>query len=135
MAVRRRPVLVEFADQFGEKQVVHRGANGRLAIRRKAPTVSLAMTHVVGKYIGTRVHAERVARGWTMETLAERAGLKGGKQAIYHVEQALSTGVRIGTLYAIAAALGISPTALLPPIEWVVQEANARFQARESLAV
>lgn len=135
MAVRRRPVLVEFTDQFGEHQVIHRRENGVLRIRRKAPTVVLAMTSAVGKFVGQRVHEERVKAGLTMDALAERSGLKGGKQAIYHVEQALNTGVRLGTLYAIAVALNVSPFSLLPPVEVVLSESGAAMTQAEQLAV
>ena len=135
MAVRRRPVMAEFTDRFGEKQVVHRGTNGTLSIRRTSPTVVLAMTKSVGAFVGRRINEERLKAGVTMPDLAERAGLKGGKQAVYHVEQSLNTGVRLGTLYAIAAALNVSPFSLLPPVEVVMAEANVALKSQEKLAV
>lgn len=135
MAVRRRPVLVEFPDLFGEQQVVHRGANGKLAIRRKTPTVAFAMSHAVGRLVGERIREERLKAGITMPDLAGRSGLKGGKQAIYHIEQALSTGVRLGTIYAIAAALDVSPFSLLPPLSVVLEQTGVQMQRQEKLAV
>jgi hypothetical protein len=135
MAVRRRPVIAEFTDRFGEPQVVHRGTSGNLSIRRKSPTVVLAMTKTVGRYVGERVRDERLKVGFTMEHLAERASLKGGKSAVYGIEQSLGTGVRLGTLYAIAAALNISPFSLLPPVAMVMSEARVSMTAAEKLAV
>lgn len=135
MGVRRRPVLAEFTDQFGELQVVHRHSGGRLAIRRKEPTVALAMAKTVGRIVGERVREERVKAGLSHLALAERSGLKGGKQAIYQIEQAMNVGVRLGTLYALAVALNVSPFSLLPPVSVVLQEAGAQMQAEERLAV
>jgi hypothetical protein len=135
MAVRRRPVLAEFTDRFGDKQVIHRDKGGILKIRRNAPTVVLAMTKTVGAFAGTRIREERVKAGMTGLQLAERAGLKGGKEAIYGIETAMNTGVRLGTLYAIAAALNVSPFSLLPPVSLVLQEAGIQTQQAERLAV
>jgi hypothetical protein len=135
MAVRRRPVVVEFMDRFGENQTIHRDKGGTLKIRRKSPTVVLAMTAAIGRHVGERIREERLKADMTMEQLAAKSGLKGGKQAIYHAETAMDTGVRIGTVYAIAAALNISPFSLLPPVDVVVRESSVRMEQRESLAV
>jgi hypothetical protein len=135
MAVRRRPVVVEFSDQFGETQVIHRKSGGALAIRRKSPTVVLALSKVVGRHIGERVREERLKAGFTMEMLAERSGLKGGKQSIFRIESALDTGVRIGTLYALATALSVSPFSLMPPVDVALSESGVALGERESLAV
>ena len=135
MAIRRRPVLVEFEDQFGDKQVIHRGSGSRLAIRRREPTVALAMSRAVGRLVGQRIHEERLKAGLTMPALASRAGLKGGKQSIYHIEQALSTGVRLGTLYAIATALDVPLFSLLPDMSTVLRDAGAQLRNEEQLAV
>ena len=134
MAVRRRPVLVEFADQFGDRQVIHRHA-GKLTIRRKSPTVVLALAKAVGAFIGQRVHEERTKAGFSMEMLADRSGLKGGKQAVYKIETAMDTGVRIGTLYAVATALNVSPFSLMPPVDVALRDSGVSIGAREALAV
>jgi hypothetical protein len=134
MAVRRRPVYAEFTDKFGESQAIHR-AHGRLTIKRKSPTVVLALTCAVGRHIGQRIREERIKAGIDMPSLAERAGLKGGKQAIYHAEQALNGGVRIGTLYAIASALGVSPFELLPSLNDAMREADVKNANVERIAV
>src|SRR3990167_11497103 len=126
MTVRRRPVMAEFVDRFGDKQVIHRDKGGILKIRRNTPTVVLAMTKTVGAFAGTRIREERVKVGLTGLQLAERAGLKGGKEAIYAIENAMNTGVRLGTLYAIAAALNVSPFSLLPQVSLVIKEAGVQ---------
>ena len=135
MAVRRRPVVVEFTDQYGESQVIHRGSGSRLAIRRKELTVAFAMAKSVGVLIGQRIREERLKAGLSMLDLAERSGLKGGKQAIYHIEQAMNIGVRLGTLYAIATTLNISPFSLLPPVSVAIEKAGIQMQQDEKLAV
>ena len=135
MAVRRRPVMAEFTDQFGEQQVIHRHSGGTLAIRRKEPTVSLALSKAVGSLVGSRIRDERLKAGLSMLQLAERAGLLGGKQAIYQIEQAMNTGVRLGTLYAIAAALNVSPFSLLPAVSVVLEQTGVQMQHDEKLAV
>lgn len=135
MAVRRRPVMAEFVDRWGDKQVIHRDKGGILKIRRNAPTVVLAMTKTVGAYAGERIREERIKAGLTGLGLAERSGLKGGKEAIYAIENALNTGVRLGTLYAIAAALNVSPFSLLPPVSLVIEQAGIQMRATDKLAV
>ena len=136
MAARRRPVLAEFVDKFGETQVIHRkGNNGALAIRRSHSTVALAMQKSVGKLVGARVREERLKAAITLEQLAERSGLKGGKQAIYQIEQAMNTGVRLGTLYAIAAALNVSPFSLLPPVTVVLETTGVKMLENARLAM
>jgi hypothetical protein len=126
--------VVDFQDRFGETQTVHRTKHG-LQIRRKTTTVILALTAVIGKHAGARIKEERVKAGLTMQALADRSGLKGGKMAICHIETAMDTGVRIGTLYAIAAALSVSPFSLLPPVELVMRESGVITAKREELAV
>ena len=135
MAIRRRPVFAEFTDQYGEQQVIHRGSSSRLQIRRNRSTVSLAMSKAIGKIVGQRIKEARVVAGLTMPRLAERAGLLGGKQTIYGIEEGLSTGIRLGTLYAIAAALNVSPLSLLPPMSDVMEQTGAQMQQDERLAV
>lgn len=133
--VRRRPVVVEFEDRFGEKQTIHRDKGGILKIRRKSPTVVLAMTASIGRCIGQRIREERLKAGLTMAELSERSGLKGGKQAIAHAEAAMDTGVRIGTVYAIAVALNVSPFSLMPPVDVVLRESAVSMAQSERLAV
>lgn len=135
MAVRRRPVVVDFTDQFGETQTIHRDKGGILKIRRKSPTVVLAMTAAVGRHVGQRVRERRVAAGLSMSQLAERAGLKGGKQGIYKIETAMDTGARLGSIYAIAAALDIDPSDLMPPLNVVLNESSVALRQAERLAV
>ena len=132
MAVRRRPVLVEFEDRFGEKQIIHRGSGSRLQIRRKEPTVALALAKSVGAHIGQRIKDERLKAGMSMPSLANRSGLRGGKQVIYSIEQGLNVGVRIGTLYALAVALNVSPFSLMPSVSVVMESAGVQMQNGEA---
>lgn len=135
MATRRRPVVAEFQDRFGEKQIIHRDKGGKLKIRRNDQTVVLSLARSVGTAIGQRVKEERLKAGWPMELLASRAGLKGGKQAIYKIECAMDVGVRIGTLYAIAAALAIEPSSLLPSRSDALRNASVTVGQSSGLVV
>ena len=38
------------------------------------------------------------------------------KHRIYEIENSMSGGLRLGTLYVIAEALGVEPSDLLPPV-------------------
>jgi DNA-binding XRE family transcriptional regulator len=114
---------VEFTDRYGDTRVIHhnQSANGPLRVKRTSVTPALALNGVVAKRLGENVRALRVERGYTQLELAERAGLRGGKQTMWQIENALrGMGVRLGTLYVLAAALDVEVSALLPSVSEVV---------------
>jgi DNA-binding Xre family transcriptional regulator len=121
----RKPrVLAKFTDDFGDKRTVHRKPNGALAVRREGLTPSLAMTHVAASHVGRRIRELRKSREWTMMQLATRSGIRGGKQQVRAIEEAANGGVRLGTLYCIASALGVGVADLLPSQDQVMEEAE-----------
>lgn len=125
--MQRKPEkLAEFEDRYGDSRVIHRKPNGVLAVARQRATVSHALGKWIGQYVGRRIREERLARGFTMDEVMIRAGLLGGKSRMYEIEQAQSIGIRLGTLYAMAAALEVDVTSLLPPAAEVMEHAQVQ---------
>jgi hypothetical protein len=118
-------VIAQFEDRFGEERVVHKTRRG-LTIRRE-PTMVLKMNQVVSLMIGQRVKHFRGLRGWTLVELATRAGMHSGhpKERIWAIENATrKEGMRMGTVYALALALGVEATDLMPTVEEVASQAG-----------
>jgi len=68
----------------------------------------------LGALIGTRVRAERHARGWTLDHLAERSGVS--RRMLVNIEQS-AANPSIGTLLRLSDALGVGLPALVAPLE------------------
>ncbi len=64
--------------------------------------------------IGSRVRHERTARGWTLDRLAELAGIS--RRMVINVEQG-SANPSIGTLLGLSDALGVGLPSLVEPPE------------------
>lgn len=62
--------------------------------------------------VGERVRHERLGRGWTLDRLAEAAGVS--RRAVVNVEQG-AANPSIGTLLRLGAALGVGLPALVAP--------------------
>jgi DNA-binding XRE family transcriptional regulator len=136
MPSRRKPVVVEFTDQFGNPRKIHRANGSRLQLARERVTPILALTAAVGKLAGQRVKAARQARGMTLQELAERSGLAPAtKHRMYEIENAMSGGMRLGTLYAIATALAVPISSLLPTETEVLAEAGVELRSEIRLGL
>lgn len=136
--VRRGEVHVEFTDQYGDTRVIHRLKGSKLAIKRNGNTPAHAMNRAAAVLIGQKIRAARLAAGLSLEELCQRAGLAAppgaGKMRMYEIEKNIrQTGMRIGTLYAIAVALDIPVWSLLPSNEDVIAASGVRFEAIEGL--
>src|SRR5438128_2316575 len=102
--------LAEFEDRYGRPRTIIRRRGAKvLSVQNDRITVSRALTKVIGKKLGESIKAARIAAGMTMEALANKAGMVGGKARIYSIENAMDGGIRLGTLYALGKALGIDP--------------------------
>ncbi|MET9794800.1 helix-turn-helix domain-containing protein [Nocardiopsis alba] len=66
----------------------------------------------LARVIGARVKHERNARGWTLDRLAEHAGVS--RRMVVNVEQG-STNPSVGTLLRLSDALGVGLPALVEP--------------------
>lgn len=71
-----------------------------------------SQTDPLAQAIGVRVKRERIARGWTLDQLAERSGVS--RRMIINVEQA-AANPSLETLLRISDALGMGLPALVEP--------------------
>ncbi len=119
-------VIATIKDKFGEeRRVVQRGS--RIVIARNDLTPVLKMNRGVSELLGARIKKARKAAGLTLEQCAIRAGMTSGwpKNRMYEIESAISgQGMRLGTLYAIAAALSVEVTDLMPRVSDVLDLAG-----------
>ncbi|RSM80009.1 XRE family transcriptional regulator [Kibdelosporangium aridum] len=69
-------------------------------------------TSALASAIGVRVRQERLARQWTLDRLAEAAGVS--RRMVVNVEQG-ATNPSVGTLLRISDALGVGLPALVEP--------------------
>jgi hypothetical protein len=120
--------VARFEDKYGEEKVIHKTRTG-LRVKRTNLTPALAMNQAVSKMIGRRIRLARKEKGWTMQELALRVGMGTGnpKDRIWAIENGTrNEGVRMGTLYALAHALGVEATDFMPPVEDVAREAGVQ---------
>ena len=130
--MRRGHLVVEFEDQYGDKRIIHRTKGSRLSVKRMGNTPSHAMNRAAAVLIGQRIKSLRKAANLTMDDLCRLAGLSAapgqGKARVYALENATrQEAMRIGTLYAVALALGVNPSELMPSSEEVAQLAGVGF--------
>lgn len=69
-------------------------------------------TAVLATAIGVRVRGERLSRGWTLDQLAEAAGVS--RRSAINVEQGVANP-SVGTLLRLSDALGVGLPALVEP--------------------
>ena len=118
------PHEIEVEDRYGEKRILRqtRQANGGYQLQRMGQTPTQALANEVGVLIGKRVKALRLERGYSLEQLCVRAGLRGGnnpKNRMWEIENAVRKATSIGTVYALAMALEVPVTELLPTVDEV----------------
>jgi DNA-binding XRE family transcriptional regulator len=131
-------LMVPFTDKYGRERTIHKKADGGLAVKRLRQTPALALNQVAGRLVGNRIREARCAAGLTMEELCVKAGLSSAtpKQRMWEIEKGTrKEGVRLGTLYAIAAALGIEAQTLLPTTEELLQAAGVSSVTVTTLSV
>lgn len=130
MSARQPPVPVtSFVDKYGEERVIHRH-KGELKIARRRSSAVHEMTRAAGVAIGKRIKRQRIERGMTLAQLCVRAGLVSvsPKSRMWEIENGTQdAGVHLGTLYALAAALGVGIEALMPPVAEVTKSARVRL--------
>jgi transcriptional regulator with XRE-family HTH domain len=71
-------------------------------------------TSALAAVVGVRVRHERQARGWTLDRLADAAGVS--RRMVVNVEQG-ATNPSVGTLLRLSDALGVGLPALVEPPE------------------
>ena len=122
-------VIATIKDKFGEdRRVVQRGSRIRIAANTATPI--LALNREVAALIGARIREVRMDAGLTLEECAIRAGMVSGwpKDRMHEIETAKrGQGMRLGTLYAIAAALQVEVAELMPTVEEVMEKADVEM--------
>lgn len=130
-------VVATFKDRFGDDKIIHSTRNG-LKVKQSSETHCHVMSKAISGYIGERIRAVRQQKEMSMEELGLRAGLTAGsnmKQRVYAIEHnQQGRGIKFGTLYQIAIALGVEIGELLPTTETVKHMAGVRLASSERLA-
>ena len=117
-------VVVEFENKYGEKRVIHKTRNG-LRVKQSGQSVALTLGHVIQPIVSAKIRAKRIERGLTLNELGRLSGVApvNGKHRMYAIEnppnRSNDGGIRFGTLYAIAIALDVPPSDLLPTLDEV----------------
>jgi DNA-binding Xre family transcriptional regulator len=136
-----RPInpVASFVNDLGETRIIHRPrgkTQASLRLLKETDTVSHRLNRAAAVLVGQRIKARRIEAGMTLEQLGVRAGLTGNpvKVYVFSIEKAARRqGIRFGTLYAIALALGCSISDLMPTPEEVQAAAGVSLQATLAL--
>lgn len=134
----RGHVEARVVDQYGDERVIHRVKGSRLSVKRHGNTPAHALNRAAAVLIGMRIRELRLERSLSMAQLCKRAGLASAtpKQRMYEIEMGTrKEGVRIGTLFAIAIALEVPVSDLLPDSDLVARAAGVELQTGEALGV
>lgn len=118
--------VATYTDRYGDERTIHRTRHG-LKVKRQGQTPILALNPAVAELVGARIRELRLERGWTLEELATRCGITSGhpKSRMWAIENSgRGEGIRFGTLYTLAIALGVEATDLLPTVEQVTGAAD-----------
>ena len=133
--IRRGQVVATVVDQYGDERLLMKKGRGQgITVSRMGVTVPHVLNRVVAPVVGAKIRQLREKKGMGRTELALRAGLSSviPKHRVYEIEKALRRhGVRLGTLYAIAAVLGCEVAALLPPVADVLNDGNVRWTKDE----
>lgn len=125
----------QFVNDRGELKTVHWSRqNNKLVVKREPRTLPMVLTHAVNKLLGPIIRSKRKSLSLSMGQVGMRAGLThntgNAKNRIHEIEKGAEygriQGVKIGTLYAIAYAMKIEPSELLPKMEDVLAASGAR---------
>jgi lambda repressor-like predicted transcriptional regulator len=111
-------IRATYIDRYGETREIHHTRHG-LKVKRNSVTPVLNLNAHVGRLTGEKIRAEREAQGMTLAQLCVAAGLSSAtpKARMWEIEQGVrKEGLRFGTLFAIAFALGVEPCQLLPSV-------------------
>lgn len=121
-------VIATVKDKYGEdRKVVKRG--NRIRVANTEATAIFAMNREVAVLMSAKIRAARIARGFSLEELAVRMGIVSGnpKDRMYEIENSSRKhGIRLGTLYAAAAALNVEVMSLLPTVAEVLAGADVQ---------
>lgn len=134
-----KQIVTTFEDRFGDVRRIYRESpRSALKLAKLSDTVSHKMNRVCAVLIGQRIKEKRVAAFMTLEALCLRAGLKAAnpKTRMWEIENSIrEEGLRMGTLFALAHALGCEAIDLLPTVAEVAEMAGVEVKATPALSV
>jgi DNA-binding Xre family transcriptional regulator len=136
--VSKNRVLVEFEDQYGDVRVIHRKKGSRLSVKRLGDTPVHALNRAAAVLIGYKIREVRTRKSMSLADLCIKAGLASAtpKQRMHEIEVGKrQEGMRLGTLFAIALALEVDVSSLLPRSAEVAEKAGVVPDTTTSLKV
>lgn len=116
--------VAQFIDKVGEQREIIVGHNRRLRVKNHQDSLTNLLATATARLIGQRIRLARQAVSMSASGLAQRIGVEGGnpKNQICNLEkQFRNHGIKTGTIYAVALAVGIEPHELLPSLREVLQ--------------
>lgn len=121
--IRRGATVAIVKDQYGDERTIYRQKGMKdLRIKNTRSTKGLELNRIASQLMAERVRELRLERKMTMAELGEKAGLVGTpKNRIYEIEKnTRKDGIRFGTLYALAHALGADVDDIMPSVQTVL---------------
>lgn len=131
-------IVATFINKYGEEQKLRQVGKRRIQVAKNTETVSHKLNLVAAVMIGAKIKERRIAAGLTLEALCTRAGLVSAtpKSRMWEIENAIrQEGLRMGTLFAIAHALGCEATELMPTTTVVAEHAGVTMRRRHTHAL
>lgn len=127
---KRVPVIATFHDQYGEEQHVIAPRRGVLAVRRqRGPTPLMAINAAIQAVVMRKAKALREERGWTLKQMSERMGhMPPDKSRMWALENMMTEGFSIGTIYTLCIALDVDVAELLPSVKDAVSLARVEMR-------
>lgn len=118
--------IAKFEDKYGEEREIHKTRHG-LQVRRARDTIISKLNPIVSQFAGGKIKELRIERGMTLEDLCVKSGLQSvcPKTRMWEIENnTRQHGTRLGTLYAVAAALNVEVFELIPSLNFVLKKAK-----------
>lgn len=128
---------ITFTDRFGDERVVRRNGTG-YHLKRDRITPVQAISQNISLMIGARIREVREAKGMTLAELCIAAGLSSAtpKNRMWEIENSpRREGVTLGTVYAIAIALGVEVAELIPTTSDAKRFVRVQITAGPTLVV
>ena len=128
-------IVASFLDKYGEERKIHHTRHGLKVLRRNS-TLVLSINPIIGQMVGKKIKALRLKNDLTLESLCKKAGLASStpKSRMWEIEKGVrGEGLRFGTLFALAIALGVEAGDLLPTTEEVIAETGIKIKTESIL--
>ena len=120
-----KKVVAKFTDKYGDERIIHKGKKGsKMSVFQGGNTTILILNRATAILIGQKISEKRKKCGLTLEQLCIKSGFKNShpKEYMWAIENAMrESGVRMGTLYAIAWALNCEVNELMPSLTEVIE--------------